>query len=192
MTSLLQQQRYTYADLLAWDDGKRYELYDGRPVALASPTDVHQMISGELFRQLANYLVGKRCKVFSAPFDIRLFEQDGDGPENVDTVLQPDILVVCDRDKITQKGIRGAPDFVIEITSPTTARYDKLMKFNLYQRAGVREYWIVDPDTCTVSVYVLEDGAYHAATVYPSNKSVPVGVLDNCIIDLSTVFPTKA
>ena len=188
MAPLPQEKHYSYADLLAWDDNTRYELYSGQPVALASPTDVHQRISMALSAQLYNYLIGKKCSVYAAPLDVRLFEEHGDSPEDVDTVLQPDILVVCDPDKIDRRGVRGAPDLVIEILSPASVRYDRFVKFNLYQRAGVKEFWIVDPDTRTVSVYTLEDGAYHAAAVYPSDLSVPVGVLDNCNIDLSMVF----
>jgi Uma2 family endonuclease len=188
---LPKEQYYTYADLLAWDDGVRYELYDGQPVAMASPSDVHQAVSGDIFRQIANYLVGKTCKVYSAPFDVRLFETEKDTPESVDTVLQPDLMVVCDKSKVDRHGVHGAPDLIVEVLSSSTARYDKLMKFNLYQRAGVQEYWIVDPGTRTLSVYSLEDGAYHAANTYGGDSVVPVGVLDAYEIDLSTVFPTQ-
>ena len=188
MAPLPQEQRYSYADLLAWDDNTRYELYSGQPVALASPTDIHQTICMEISRQLANYLVGKRCKVFSAPFDVRPFEEHGDSPEDVNTVLQPDIMVVCDSDKIDRRGVHGAPDLIIEILSPSSARYDKLVKFNLYQRAGVREYWIVDASSKSVQVFTLKDGYYRAAA-YGADSSVRVGILDDCTIDLSTVFP---
>lgn len=191
MAPLPQERRYSYADLLAWDDNTRYELYDGVPVALASPSDVHQSILGELYLQLGNYLKGKKCKAYLSPFDVRIFEEEGDNPESINTVLQPDLMVVCDQSKVDRHGIHGAPDLVIEILSPATARYDKFVKFRLYQRAGVREYWLVDPSTRTVSVYSLEDGAYHASTVYTADLSVPVGVLDDCQIDLSTVFPNE-
>ena len=188
MAPLPQEKRYSYADLLSWDDNTRYELYDGQPVALFSPTDVHQSILGELYLQLGNYLKGKKCKAYLSPFDVRLFEQEGDSPEDVDTVVQPDLMVVCDQNKVDRHGVHGAPDLVIEILSPASARYDRLVKFNLYQRAGVKEYWLVDPSSRTVSVHTLEDGAYHAATVYSSDLSVPVGGLDNCNINLSAVF----
>ena len=188
MAPLPQEKRYSYADLLSWDDNTRYELYDGRPAALASPSEIHQSISMALSVQLGSYLTGKKCRVYAAPFDVRLFEEEGDSPEDVDMVVQPDLMVVCDQNKVDRHGVRGAPDLVIEILSPASARYDRLVKFNLYQRAGVREYWIVDPSTRTVSVHALEDGAYHAATVYSSDLSVPVGVLDDCNIDLSAVF----
>lgn len=188
MAPLPQEQRYTYADLLAWNDNTRYELYDGQPVALASPSDVHQSISMALSVQLGSYLMGKKCNVYAAPFDVRLFEEEGESPENVDTVLQPDLMVVCDQNKIDRHGVHGVPDLVIEILSPGTAQYDRLVKFNLYQRAGVREYWIVDPAARVVSVYTLKDGYYRAAA-YGADSSVRVGVLDDCTIDLSTVFP---
>ena len=188
MALLPQEQCYSYADLLEWDDNVRYELYDGAPVALAAPSDIHQRISMALSVQFGSYLIGKKCSVFAAPFDVRLFEEEGDDPHDVDTVLQPDLMVVCDPNKVDRHGVHGAPDLVIEILSPATAQYDRLVKFNLYERAGVREYWIVDPATRTVCIYTLEDGAYHAGTVYSHDLSVPVGVLDDCNIDLSTVF----
>lgn len=188
MTPLPQEQRYTYADLLAWDDNTRYELYDGQPVALASPSDVHQSISMALSVQLGSYLMGKKCNVYAAPFDVRLFEEEGESPENVDTVLQPDLMVVCDQNKVDRHGVHGAPDLVIEILSDSTRRVDRLTKFNLYQRAGVREYWIVDPDAHTVAVHLLQDGLYGSPDFYAANTIIPVSVLDDCMVDLSRIF----
>ena len=189
MAPLPAEKRYTYADLLEWDDPVRYELYDGYPEALASPAFSHQLISGELFRQLANHLVGKRCNVASAPCDVRLFEKQGDQPEDVDTVVQPDLLVVCDPKKTDRRGVHGAPDLVVEVLSESTRRNDLWTKHSLYQQAGVREYWIVDPKSQSVSVYVLEeDGTYHAPAVYGREEGLPVTVLEGCTIDLSAVF----
>ena len=120
---------------------------------------------------------------------MRIFEEEGDSSRNVSTVLQPDLLVVCDPKKVDERGVRGAPDLVIEILSKTTRRLDLLSKYNIYQRAGVREYWIVDPDTQTVTVHTLEDGKYRSpAVVYRSDASVPVGVLEGFQVDLKTVF----
>lgn len=188
---LPKEQYYTYADLLSWEEDTRYELYDGQPVALASPSNIHQLVSGELFRQLANYLSGKRCKVYPAPFDVRLFEKPGESPGNVDTVVQPDIMVICDSNKVDRHGIHGAPDLIIEILSDSTRRTDRLIKFNLYQRAGVQEYWIVDPAARVVLVHTLEDGSYHSPAAYNGTASVPVGILDGCNIDLTLVFPNE-
>ena len=140
MEELIREKSYTYEDLLSWDDGDRYELYDGIPVAMASPSDVHQDVLGEIYWQIKSYLRGKQCRVFFAPFDVRLFEKPGDKPGDVDTVVQPDLMVVCDPDKIDGHGIHGAPDLVVEITSPSTRRYDRLLKLDRYMRAGVREY----------------------------------------------------
>ncbi len=189
MAPLPKEQRYTYADLLEWDDDVRYELYNGIPMALACPSDVHQKISVALSAQLYNYLMGKKCNVFTAPFDVRLFEEDIDHPEDVDIVVQPDLMVVCDPNKVDRHGVHGAPDLVIEIISNSSRRLDRLTKLNLYQKAGVREYWIVDPDASVVSVYTLSDGVYRTAAAYGADSSVPVGVLDDCTIDLRTVFP---
>ncbi|MCI9058007.1 MAG: Uma2 family endonuclease [Oscillospiraceae bacterium] len=189
MTALPAEKRYTYADLLSWEEDVRYELYDGYPIALDSPSRSHQRISLELGRQFGNHLIGKTCRVYNAPFDVRIFEEEGDSSRNVSTVLQPDLLVVCDPKKLDERGVRGAPDLVIEILSKTTRRLDLLSKYNIYQRAGVREYWIVDPDTQTVTVHTLEDGKYRSpAVVYRSDASVPVGVLEGFQVDLKTVF----
>lgn len=181
-------RRYTYGDLMQWDDGKRYELYDGRLVAMSSPSDVHQLVSGELYRQLANFLVGKPCTVYPAPFDVRLFDTAEDRPEDSRDVVQPDLMVVCDKSKVDRYGIHGAPDLVIEITSPSTRRNDRLLKFNQYERAGVREYWIVDPDARVVLVHTLEEGQYHAADAYATGAMVPVGIFEGFEIDLKSVF----
>ena len=135
-----EKSRYTFADVLKWDESERVEIIDGEVVMMSPPPSRgHQEISGELFAQIYAYLKGKKCKVYAAPFAVRLFEQEGDSPEDVDTVVEPDISVVCDRDKLDQHGCKGAPDMVVEILSPSTRRHDRMTKFNLYQRAGVRE-----------------------------------------------------
>ena len=124
---------------------------------MAPPSRTHQEISGALFAQLYNFLDGKKCRVYAAPFAVRLFERDGEAPEDVDTMVEPDLSVVCDSNKLDKHGCKGAPDLVIEILSPSTRRHDRLIKIGLYQRAGVREYWIVDPENKAVQVF-LQDG----------------------------------
>ena len=181
---LPQDEKYTYADYLKWDDGKRYELIDGVPYMMSpAPSPRHQEISVEIIRQLANYLVGKTCGVFSAPFDVRLNADAQD-----DTVVQPDISVVCDRSKIDERGCKGAPDMVAEILSPSSMRHDQIVKFRKYQEAGVREYWLVNPDIRAVQVFLLENGEY-ISRMYEGKDAVPVSVLEDCIVDLSSVFP---
>ena len=180
--ALPEYRRYTYEDYCSWDDDKRWELIDGFPYAMSAPSRKHQEISRNLFSQLHNSLKGNPCEVYFAPFDVRLNADTYD-----DTVVQPDILVVCDRDKLDAKGCIGAPDLVIEILSPSTMLHDKIIKFRRYLRAGIREYWIVDPEGNTVTVNILKDGEY-VAVPYAGDESIPVHVLEGCVIDLHEVF----
>ena len=188
-----EKERYTFADILAWDENERAEIIDGETVMMAPPSSIHQEIAAELTRQFGNYLEGKRCKVYPAPFGVRLFERDGDAPEDVDTMVEPDISVVCDRSKIDNHGCKGAPDLVIEILSPSTRRHDRLVKLNLYQRAGVREYWIVDPEYKSVQVFTQDGGgSLNLHEDYGREDVAKVNVLDGCFIELSKVFPEEA
>lgn len=181
--------RYTYADVLTWNEGERAELIDGEVFLMApAPSRAHQEIGGEIFRQIANYLEGKRCRVYHAPFAVRLFERDGDAPEDVDTVVEPDITVVCGESKLDERGCKGAPDMVAEILSPSTQRHDRLVKLGLYQRSGVREYWIVDPDSRTVQVFTLSNGLLLPYEVYDRTGVAKVNVLDGCFVELGRVF----
>ena len=181
---------YTFADLLSWDEKERIEIIDGEAFMMATPSRIHQEISGELFRQLANFLEGKQCRVYPAPFGVRLFARDGDGPEDVDTLVEPDISVVCDRSKLDQHGCKGAPEMVIEILSPSTLRHDRLVKLNLYDQAGVLEYWIVDPQNRAVQVFRRDGGAaLRICEEYGHTQVAKVSVLDGCFLELSKVFP---
>lgn len=186
-----EKARYTFADYITWDENERMEIINGEVFMMAAPSRIHQEICFEIGRQMGNYLEGKQCKVYLAPFGVRLFEQDNDKPDNVDTVVEPDISVVCDRNKLDKYGCKGAPGLIVEVLSPSSQRHDQLVKLNLYQRAGVREYWIVDPVSRTVAVYTLEEGAYHGAETYGPDALAPVGVLEDCQIDLSAVFPER-
>jgi len=180
--ALPEYTRYTYEDYCTWDDDKRRELIDGVPYAMSAPSQAHQEIIGGLHYQLYSFLKGKPCKVFIAPFDVRLNFDTRD-----DIVVQPDLLVVCDKSKLDGKSCLGAPDMAIEILSPSTAALDRFLKFNRYLQAGVREYWIVDPDSKTVSVHILENDKY-TAQAFCSDDKVSVHVLEGCVINLSEVF----
>lgn len=183
------KERYTFADVLEWPDDERAELINGEIFLMApSPSRGHQGISVELTRQFANYLEGKKCKAYHAPFDVRLFEKEGDAPEDVDTVVEPDLVVICDPSKLDDRGCKGAPDMVVEILSPSTQRHDRLVKLGLYQRAGVREYWIVNPEDQTVQVLTLSNGLLLPHEVYDRQGVAKVNVLDGCFIELSKVF----
>lgn len=186
----MEKARCTFADILTWDECERAEIICGEVVMMSPPpSTTHQEISFELCRQLGNYLKGKQCKAYPAPFAVRLFEADGDRPEDVDTMVEPDISIICDRRKIDKHGCKGAPDMVVEILSPSTQRHDRFVKFSLYQRAGVREYWIIDPDSKTVQSFILEDGHYSVKEFGTAGDKIKVNVLEDCVIDLAELFP---
>ena len=185
---LPQGKYYTLADVLCWDDRERWELIDGVPLMMAPPARIHQKIVSEINRQLGNYLKGKKCEVYPAPFAVRLFEENGDLPERVDTLVEPDISVICDPSKLDDIGCKGAPDFIIEILSSSSLRHDRVTKFNLYRQTGVKEYWIVDPNNKTVETYILENGYYVAQERAFEDKTLKVNVLEGCVIDLKDVF----
>ena len=138
---------------------------------------------------MAQYSKGKNCEVFSVPFGVLLFEKDGDSPENVDTLVEPDISVICDRDKLDRYGCKGAPDLIVEILSPSTQRRDRLIKLELYQRAGVREYWLVSPEEQTVQVLLFTNGLLLPRELYKKGDVAKVNVLEGCFLELEKVFP---
>ncbi|MCL2193415.1 MAG: Uma2 family endonuclease [Treponema sp.] len=184
-----QNRRFTYADYKSWElkEGERYELIRGEAHAMAGPNFRHQAISGAIFLQLANYLEGKPCRAIYAPFDVRLFYEEELG-EGDDTVVQPDIMVVCDKSKIGDEGIRGAPDLVMEIVSPSNTFFEMAEKHDLYEAAGVREYWVVNPKKNTVTVYCLQADVFFSGKIYKAADTVPVGVLPGFSIGLERVF----
>jgi Uma2 family endonuclease len=184
MPLLKKEEYYTYADYLQWDGPERYELIDGEAYMMAPPSRPHQKISGELFGTIWEFLKGKPCEVYAAPFAVRLNPAED---QSDDTVVEPDIVVVCDPSKLDDRGCNGAPDLVVEILSPSNSRYDRIVKFQKYREAGVREYWIADPEEKSLVVYVLKNGEY-VTSVYEDTDTVRVAVLPGCAIDLKGVF----
>ncbi len=175
--ALRTEKHYTYADYLQWPDETRYELIDGEAFLMSpAPLVEHQEIAGEVFRQLANQLDGQPCRPYIAPVDVRLPRTD-EADAAIDTVVQPDVLVVCDPGKVDRRGVRGAPDWVLEVLSPSTAAHDQIAKRRTYERAGVREYWLVHPGDRTLTVYVLENGQYGRPEIYELKDETPIGVL---------------
>jgi Uma2 family endonuclease len=183
------EERHTYAGYLTWQDGGRWELIDGVPCAMTpAPSRRHQEISGALYVQLWQFLQGKTCRVYDAPFDVRLPEP-GETDETTGTVVQPDIVVVCDPAKLDDRGCKGAPDLVIEILSPESAARDLGEKLTLYERSGVKEYWVIHPTDRTVMVFILgENGAYGRPTTFAPGARAPVATLPGLEIDLDQVF----
>ena len=183
MIPLKKEERFTYTDYYSWDDDQRWELIEGVPYLMAAPTWVHQLICNRINLKIGQYLEGKQCIVLCSPIDVRLNADTYD-----DTVVQPDIIVVCDKSKLDDGGsIVGAPDMIVEILSPTSHSRDKLIKFNQYLRAGVREYWIVDPESKMITVHILHSERY-VTSAYGETDTVPVHVLEGCEIDLGEVF----
>lgn len=181
-------KKYTYENLLELDDGKRYELIDGIIYEMSAPTTLHQEIVGEIYAQLHNYLKGKKCKAFVAPLDVCL--SGVKNPKKEYNVVQPDILVVCDENKLTKDmGIQGAPDLAIEVLSPTSRKHDTFIKFNLYQYYGVKEYWIVDVEIGVIYQYILnEKNIYTLPKTYEITEDIKVNILKNCIISLKEII----
>ncbi len=185
-------RRFTYADYASWPEHERWELIDGVPYDMSpSPIQVHQEIGGEVYRQFANFLLDHPCRVYTAPFDVRL-PRPGESSLTTSTVVQPDVLVVCDPEKLDGKSVVGAPTLVVEVTSPATAGKDLREKRAAYERAGVPEYWVISPTDKTVQVYTLDErGRYGAPAVYTADDSLPVGVLPELQIDLARVFADR-
>ncbi len=182
---------YTYADYLTWQVQERLELIKGRLFAMSpAPLRYHQELSGALFGEFRAYLKRKSCKVFHAPFDVRLPKsQEGQENEQIYTVVQPDITIVCDRSKLDRRGCLGAPDLIVEILSPSTAAKDVKEKFQLYEESGVREYWIVHPEEALLEVFKLDkQNQYHLDKIYTRNDTVSVGIFDDFSIDLNEIF----
>lgn len=179
-----ENRSFTYADYLTWEGHERYQLFNGEAFMMASPSVEHQRILMSLSVQFGSWLKGKPCQVFSAPLDVRLFPKE-DNSDN--TVVQPDLLVVCDQSKIAKNSINGAPDLAIEIVSPSNSLSEMLIKFNYYLEAGVREYWIIDPIEKKVQVHVYENGHF-ISSVYREKSAVPVAVLQGLTINLEEIW----
>lgn len=185
-----ENKRYTFADYLKWPENERWEIIDGVAHMQSAPTWQHQAISRELMTQFNNYLKDKPCQVFASPFDLRLPEID-ESDEETTFVVQPDIIVICDKEGLQGTGYYGTPTLVIEITSPLTARSDKVWKFNKYEKAGVKEYWIVEPDGKFISVFTLQSSnRYERPEVYVKTNLIQVSVFPDLNVELKPVFET--
>ena len=191
LTSLDLTQRYSYADYLQWTFEEHLELIKGKIFKMSpAPNRKHQKISLNLIKQLAIYLTDKTCEVYHAPFDVRLPDKKkSTADKQIFTVVQPDICIICDPKKLDERGCIGAPDLIIEITSPATIKKDFNDKYYLYQENGVKEYWVVQPNDQTLTVFTLnEQQKYQLQKVYTADEQVPVSIFTNLSINLSDVF----
>jgi Uma2 family endonuclease len=180
--------QYSYADYLQWDDDQRWELIDGIPYNMSpAPSDTHQRVSGNIFALFHHYLLDKACEVRSAPFDVRLSEKDQN--QAISNIVQPDISIICDSHKMDERGCKGAPDLIVEILSLGTAvKRDRRDKFRLYEKYGVREYWIVDPIHEAIEVYLLQENRFGEQQVYAKGDVIEVSIFEDYKVDLHDVF----
>ena len=190
---MLQAQRnlvehFTYGDYRTWPVNERWELIDGLVYDMSpAPSRSHQDICGELFFQFRSQLADRPCRAYLAPFDVRLPQGD-EADEDIDTVVQPDLVVVCDRKKLDDKGCKGVPDLVIEILSPYTAHKDLNEKFRLYERVGVKEYWIAHPQDRTVMVFRREGENFDRHAMSAGEDRIEVPLLGELTVDLKQSF----
>jgi Uma2 family endonuclease len=179
---------YTYADYLNFTFDEMVEIIKGRIFKMSpAPSSLHQRLSRNLTTAIDIFLKNKKCEVFCAPFDVILPTKDKDFMQS-DKVVQPDIVVICNPDLIQERGCFGVPDWIIEILSPHTTKKDIQDKYNLYEEAGVTEYWIVEPRNSTVEVFVLENEKYRRVGAYVTDDIIPCNVLKGLEIDLKEVF----
>ena len=187
-------KRYSYADYLTWVDDKRRELFDGFVSMMSGPLTIHSNITADIFGRAWNFIKRRKakCKIFHAPIDVRLPKKGEIADDKIFDVVQPDIVVVCDPSKVDKKGIIGAPDLVIEVLSPSNTRLMMSTKFDLYEEAGVKEYWVVYPKS-GVTVFLLQDnGKYDRGTtydiVYMPDAKIPVHTIEGLKISLKELF----
>ncbi len=175
---------YTEEDYYNLPENVRAELIDGQIYYMAAPSRIHQKILMFLSKTIANYIDSKdgSCEVYPAPFAVKLFEDDDK------TVVEPDISVICDPNKLTDRGCTGAPDWIVEIVSPSTSSHDYIRKLNLYAKAGVKEYWIIDPRTEKVFVYHLDQADVNADS-YTFQDKIKVNIYDDLWIGFAELEP---
>ena len=183
--------KFTYKDYLNWPKDERWELINGVAYDMTpAPGINHQIIVGNVFRIIAQHLEEKECSVFIAPIDVRLPDSpDATGDDKIFTVVQPDVVVVCNRQKIEKRGITGAPDLVVEVLSEYTAYKDETEKFWLYERHGVKEYWIINPEAQYVNIYQLgSNGHYNKPLHYRMHETFESSALTRLVIDTKLIF----
>ena len=191
LDALLQEPEanYSYADYLKWTFEERVELIKGKIFKMSpAPQRRHQKVDVILVAKIYSYLEGKRCEVYTAPFDVRLPKNPKDPDDKIKTVVQPDICVICDADKLDEAGCKGAPDLIIEILSPATAKKDLKDKFHLYEENGVKEYWTVYPGEGIIEIFELKDNRYLSTGKYMGGDTIRSKILPNIALNLEEVF----
>ncbi|MGC7871552.1 Uma2 family endonuclease [Desulfosporosinus sp. SYSU MS00001] len=182
-------RKFTYNDYLTWSEEEQWELINGIPYNMTpAPSTQHQKIVATLIAQFYYALKDSPCQVFSAPFDVRLTEPENNS-DDIFTVVQPDLTIICDRNKLDSRGCVGGPDLVIEVTSPSTLRKDIKDKFYLYEKAGVNQYWIIYPEQKTVVVFGLDQkGKFGRPDIYCETDVIQTEIFKSIRLDLSEIF----
>ncbi|GAA4200702.1 Uma2 family endonuclease [Pedobacter jeongneungensis] len=180
---------YSYASYLNWLFPERVELIAGKIFKMSpAPSSVHQVVVGNIFLKLGNFLKKQPCKVFISPFDVR-FPRESKDDKEIFTVLQPDICVICDRSKIDVRGCIGAPDLVVEVLSPGNTRMELLNKYHVYEEFGVKEYWIVSQSDQNILIYTLnEDGKFQPSKIFTLSEKITSTVLPGFELALDDIF----
>lgn len=177
---------YTYSDYLLWQFSERVELIRGYILKMSpAPSRNHQTISQNVNKYFLNFFNNHSCSVYVAPFDVRL--PIPSTKENT-TVVQPDLCIICDENKLDDKGCNGAPDLIVEILSPKNSKHDVDTKFNLYQESGVKEYWIVEPEERIVLVYSLRNGVYIGSKPFSEGEIIKSPLFPEMTIDVKDIF----
>ncbi len=180
---------YTYADYLTWDIEEMVELIKGKVFkkAAAAPRRIHQRLAGNLYYKIRQFLQGEKCQVYFAPFDVRL-PVKSKKDDKIFTVVQPDICVVCDLEKLDEKGCVGPPDLVVEVLSPGNKQLELQHKYEVYEESGVKEYWLVDPESQTLLIYTLVQGKYKPSRLMTVGDTATSSVINGFELDLSGYF----
>jgi Uma2 family endonuclease len=180
---------YTYADYLKWQFEERLELFRGKIFKLSAPNTRHQVITTNILVPLAVFLKNKSCKAFPAPFDVRLPVKNRKNDDEVTTVVQPDLCVICDVSKLDSRGCCGAPDLVVEILSPGNSKKEIRLKHELYEEAGVKEYWIVYPEEESIAVFLLNDSnKFNGASIYAGGDNIVSYAVPSFSVNLNEIF----
>lgn len=181
--------KYTYGDYLRWPEEERWELINGDVFCMSpAPLRIHQKILGKLYLFFGQFFEGKKCEAYLAPFDVRL-PRENEAEEDIDTVVQPDISIICDKTKLDRRGCKGAPDLVVEITSPGTAGRDRKDKLKLYEEHKVKEYWLVSPYGQVVEIFALgEDGKFCFPLCYKKDETAQSELFPGLKVELARIF----
>ncbi len=200
MTHLLDldlNKNYTYADYLTWHLEQTVELFKGKIMPMAAPAEYHQRISVRIMYQFLKYFEDKPCNIYTAPFDVRLYNNNlsannspnPNNDNNITTVVQPDLCVICDAAKIDKRGCIGSPDLIVEILSEGNCKKEMNNKFVLYEQAAVKEYWIVQPENKSIIVYILDqNNQYIGLKPFTEDQQIYSSVFKDLIFDLEPIF----